>query len=296
MSKGVRLEQIAKSTVGFSGADLANLCNEAALTAGRSGSRSVEKQHFDEAMDKILMGVKQQGIQMEDKDKSFTAYHEAGHAIIGWVKYKDGLHDPVHKVSIIPRGRALGVTVYQPEKDRVSLSKEEIHAQISSLFGGRIAEELTGGLEKITTGASNDIDRATNYAYNYVTKWGMSDLGPIYLANHESHIDGREQIISEKTANEIQACVKKLLDTCLADGTAILEANKEKLQIMHDALMELETIDSDVVDSIMMGTFDLQQHIATVVKREHELLEEEMREREAEIAVKPVIEPEEKKV
>lgn len=296
LSKGVRLDQIAKSTVGFSGADLANLCNEAALTAGRSGSRAVEKQHFDEAMDKILMGVKQQGIQMEDKDKSFTAYHEAGHAIIGWVKYKEGLHDPVHKVSIIPRGRALGVTVYQPEKDRVSLSKEEIHAQISSLFGGRIAEELTGGLEKITTGASNDIDRATNYAYNYVTKWGMSEMGPIYLASHESHIDGREQIISEKTANEIQACVKKLLDECLKEGTDILAANKDKLQIMHDALMELETIDSDVVDSIMMGTFDLQQHIATVVKREHELLEEEMREREAEIAVEPVVEPEEKKV
>lgn len=296
LSKGVRLDQIAKSTVGFSGADLANLCNEAALTAGRSGSRSVEKQHFDEAMDKILMGVKQQGIQMEDKDKSFTAYHEAGHAIIGWVKYKEGLHDPVHKVSIIPRGRALGVTVYQPEKDRVSLSKEEIHAQISSLFGGRIAEELTGGLEKITTGASNDIDRATNYAYNYVTKWGMSEMGPIYLASHESHIDGREQIISEKTANEIQACVKKLLDECLKEGTDILAANKDKLQMMHDALMELETIDSDVVDSIMMGTFDLQQHIATVVKREHELLEEEMREREAEIAVEPVVEPEEKKV
>lgn len=296
MSKSVRLDQIAKSTVGFSGADLANLCNEAALTAGRSGSRSVEKLHFDEAMDKILMGVKQQGIQMEDKDKSFTAYHEAGHAIIGWVKYKDGLHDPVHKVSIIPRGRALGVTVYQPEKDRVSLSKEEIHAQISSLFGGRIAEELTGGLEKITTGASNDIDRATNYAYNYVTKWGMSEMGPIYLASHESHIDGREQIISEKTANEIQACVKKLLDDCLKDGTDILAANKDKLQMMHDALMELETIDSDVVDSIMMGTFNLQEYIATVVKREHELLEEEMREREAEIAVETVVAPEEKPV
>lgn len=296
LSKGVRLDQIAKSTVGFSGADLANLCNEAALTAGRGGSRSVEKQHFDEAMDKILMGVKQQGIQMEDKDKSFTAYHEAGHAIIGWVKYKDGLHDPVHKVSIIPRGRALGVTVYQPEKDRVSLSKEEIHAQISSLFGGRIAEELTGGLEKITTGASNDIDRATNYAYNYVTKWGMSEMGPIYLASHESHIDGREQIISEKTANEIQACVKKLLDECLKDGTEILAANKDKLQMMHDALMELETIDSDVVESIMMGTFDLQQHIATVVKREHELLEEEMRERESEIAVEPAVKTEEKTV
>lgn len=296
LSKGVRLDQIAKSTVGFSGADLANLCNEAALTAGRSGSRAVEKQHFDEAMDKILMGVKQQGIQMEDKDKSFTAYHEAGHAIIGWVKYKEGLHDPVHKVSIIPRGRALGVTVYQPEKDRVSLSKEEIHAQISSLFGGRIAEELTGGLEKITTGASNDIDRATNYAYNYVTKWGMSEMGPIYLASHESHIDGREQIISEKTANEIQACVKKLLDECLKEGTDILAANKDKLQMMHDALMELETIDSDVVESIMMGTFDLQEHIATVVKREHELLEEEMRERESEIAVEPAVKTEEKTV
>jgi len=296
ISKGVRLEKIAKSTVGFSGADLANLCNEAALTAGRKGSRSVEKQHFDEAMDKILMGVKQQGIQMEDKDKSFTAYHEAGHAIIGWVKYKEGLHDPVHKVSIIPRGRALGVTVYQPEKDRVSLSKEEIHAQISSLYGGRIAEELTGGLEKITTGASNDIDRATNYAYNYVTKWGMSEMGPIYLASHESHIDGREQIISETTANEIQACVKKLLDECLEEGTKILTANKSKLEVMHDALMELETIDSDVVDAIMEGTFNLEEYIETVVKKEHELLEEEMRESEAEAEPTPVTTTDEKTV
>jgi cell division protease FtsH len=269
----VRLERIAKSTVGFSGADLANLCNEAALTAGRTSSRAVEKVHFDEAMDKILMGVKQQGIQMEDRDKSFTAYHEAGHAIIGWVKYKEGVHDPVHKVSIIPRGRALGVTVYQPEKDRVSLSKEEIHAQISSLFGGRIAEELTGGLEKITTGASNDIDRATNYATNYVTKWGMSKLGPIYFAKHESHIDGREQIISEKSANEIQECVKELLDDCLADGKRILAANKDKLQLMHDALMELETIDSDIVDAIMLGTFNLEEYIDTVVKKEHELID-----------------------
>jgi len=258
ISDNVHLDRIAKSTAGFSGADLANLCNEAALIAGRRGSKAVEKIHFDEAMDKILMGVKQQGIQMDVKEKSLTAYHEAGHAIIGWVKHKKGLHDPVHKVSIIPRGRALGVTVYQPEKDRVSLNKEEIHSLISSLYGGRIAEELIFGMNKITTGASNDIERATEYAYNYVTKWGLSKLGPIYFGSHERHLDGKELLVSETASNEIRVHVKELLDICYDEAKEIIEANLDKLEMMKEALLELETIDADVVEAIMEGTFILK--------------------------------------
>ncbi len=253
----VRIDSIAKSTVGFSGADLANLCNEAALIAARKGARNVERIHFNEAIDKILMGVKQQGIQMEHKDKSLTAYHEAGHAIIGWIKNKEGLHDPVHKVSIIPRGRALGVTVYQPDKDRVSIDKDEIHSQITSLYGGRIAEELVFGENKITTGASNDIERATEFAYNYVTRWGMSKMGAVYFGKHEKHFDGKEILLPEDTLKEIRDAVKDLLDNCYNNAKTIIEQNMDKLKIMHDALIEFETIDSDVVDEIMEGKFNL---------------------------------------
>lgn len=257
----VKLEYIAKSTVGFSGADLANLCNEAALIAGRKGEKSVQKEHFSEAIDKILMGVKQQGIQMDYKDKSLTAYHEAGHAIIGWLKNKEKLHDPVHKVSIIPRGRALGVTVYQPDKDRVSLDKGEIRSLISSLYGGRIAEELIFGESKVTTGASNDIERATEYAYNYVTRWGMSDMGAIYFGKHEKHFDGKEILLPEDTLKEIRDAVKALLDECYEDAENIIKSNLDKLKLMHDALMEFETIDSDMVESIMEGIFKMPETV-----------------------------------
>jgi cell division protease FtsH len=261
----VKLEMIAKSTVGFSGADLANLCNEAALIAGRRGDTSVQDSHFSEAIDKILMGVKQQGIQMDEKDKSLTAYHEAGHAIIGWLKHKEKLHDPVHKVSIIPRGRALGVTVYQPEKDRVSLDRGEIRSLISSLYGGRIAEELVFGSDKVTTGASNDIERATEYAYNYVTKWGMSEMGAIYYGKHERQYEGREILINDKIINDIQESVKTLLDECYKEAKDIVESNIDKLHLMHDALMEYETIDSELVDSIMKGIFEMPEKDITEV-------------------------------
>lgn len=263
-ARGIKLvdnfdfKSVAKITVGFSGADLANLCNEAALIAGRKGSESITKVDFEEAIDKILMGVKQQGIQMEEKEKSLTAYHEAGHAIIGYLKYKEALHDPVHKVSIIPRGRALGVTVYKPEKDKVSLNKSEIKAQITSLYGGRIAEEIILGEEFITTGASNDLDRATNYAYNYVTKWGLSRLGPIYYATHQSHIDGRERLISTETQNNIEKEITELLNTCYEEGVSIIKAHSDKLKLMHDVLMELETINAEDVASIMEGTYSFK--------------------------------------
>lgn len=260
LSKSVLLSQIAKSTAGFSGADLANLCNEAAIFAAREGSKEVQKFHFNEAVDKILMGVRHLGIKMDDNEKSLTAYHEAGHAIIGFLKDEANIHDAVHKVSIIPRGRALGVTVYQPEKDRVSLNKEEIKAQICSLFGGRVAEQLIFGEEKITTGASNDIERATQYAYNYVTKWGLDEtIGPIHCVKHESYIDGQERLISEKTIDRIEQAVKKLIDECYAEAKSILEDNKDKLVTMHDALIEYETIESDVVEAIMKGTFNIER-------------------------------------
>lgn len=255
---------IAKSTVGFSGADLANLCNEAALIAGRKGAEHITKQDFEESIDKILMGVKQQGIQMDYKEKSLTAYHEAGHAIIGYLKNKEQLHDPVHKVSIIPRGRALGVTVYQPDKDRVSLNKSEIKANITSLYGGRIAEELIFGEDFITTGASNDLDRATQYAYNYVTQWGLSKLGPIYYNSHKSHIDGRERTVSSNTQDQIELEIKELLDSCYNSGLIIIKDNLDKLKLMHDALMEYETIDAKDVIAIMEGTYHLQPNIEPI--------------------------------
>lgn len=261
-SKNIKLEdsfnfkQIAKSTVGFSGAELANLCNEAALITGRRKGESITKKDFEEAIDKILMGVKQAGVQMDDKEKSLTAYHEAGHAIIGYLKHKDKLHDPVHKVSIIPRGRALGVTVYQPEKDRVSLNKAEIRSLITSLYGGRIAEELIFGKDFVTTGASNDLDRATQYAYNYVTQWGLSELGAIYYNSHQLHIDGRERIIPETTQQKVEIEITNLLNECYSEGFKIINSNLDKLKIMHDALMELETIDSETVSLIMEGIYE----------------------------------------
>lgn len=267
LEKNFNFKAIAKSTVGFSGADLANLCNEAALIAGRKGATYIVKKDFEEAIDKILMGVKQQGVQMDEKEKSLTAYHEAGHAIIGYIQHKEKKHDPVHKVSIIPRGRALGVTVYQPEKDRVSISKEEIKAFIITLFGGRIAEEVIFGSDKVTTGASNDIDRATQFAYNYITQWGLSEkLGPIYYNSHQSHIDGRERLISQKTQEAIEEEIRELINYCYNEGLKLIQENMDKLQLMHDALMEYETIDAQEVEAIMNGTYILN-------KEENEILD-----------------------
>lgn len=265
IGEGVSLSNIAKSTVYFSGADLANLCNEAALLAGREGCKEVLKKHFDEAIDKIMMGVKHQGIKMDTNEKSLTAYHEAGHAIIGYLKDEEEMHDPVHKVSIIPRGRALGVTVYQPEKDRVSLNKEEIKAQLCSLYGGRVAEKLIFGENKITTGASNDIERATQLAYNYVTRWGLNEeMGPIYYGKHEGYMEGKERLVSEKTLDNIEEAVRLLIDDCYNEAERILKANTDKLHLMHDTLMEHETIEADVVEGIMKGTYVLEKRAELV--------------------------------
>ena len=254
----VNASLIARGTPGFSGADLANLVNEAALFAARANRSEVTMEEFEKAKDKILMGAERKTMVMSEKEKENTAYHEAGHAIVGRLVPE---HDPVYKVSIIPRGRALGVTMFLPEEDRHSISKRGIESNICSLYGGRIAEELTLGKEGVTTGASNDIERATKYARNYVTKWGLSDkLGAQLYSEDEqggylgSSGGGQMAHLSDDTARSIDSEVKELLDSCYQRATQILVDNRDKLEMMKDALMEYETIDSDQIDDIMSGT------------------------------------------
>jgi cell division protease FtsH len=253
----VNASLIARGTPGFSGADLANLVNEAALFAARSNRNYVSMEEFEKAKDKILMGAERKTMVMSEKEKMNTAYHEAGHAIVGRLVPE---HDPVYKVSIIPRGRALGVTMFLPEEDRHSISKRSIESNICSLYGGRIAEEMTLGKEGVTTGASNDIERATKYARNYVTKWGLSDkLGAqLYTEDEESGYlgsngGGQLSHLSDNTARVIDSEIKELLDRCYGRATQILDENRDKLELMKEALMEYETIDSDQIDDIMSG-------------------------------------------
>ena len=248
---------IARATPGFSGADLANLANEAALFAARSGKQRVSMEEFEKAKDKIMMGAERKSMVMSDKEKLNTAYHEAGHAIVGRLMPE---HDPVYKVSIIPRGRALGVTMFLPEEDRYSLSKQSILSQICSLYGGRIAEEMTLGSEGVTTGASNDIERATKMAHNMVTKWGLSEkLGPLqYTDEHDEVFLGRSsggngKVLSSDTTKMIDKEVREIIDSCYSKAEQILEENRDKLEAMKDALLEYETIDSLQIDDIMSG-------------------------------------------
>ncbi|MEN9463929.1 MAG: ATP-dependent metalloprotease [Pseudomonadota bacterium] len=257
VAKDVNASVIARGTPGFSGADLANLVNEAALFAARVNRNLVTMEEFEKAKDKILMGAERKTMVMSEKEKTNTAYHEAGHAIIGRLMPE---HDPVYKVSIIPRGRALGVTMFLPEEDRYSISKRNIESNICSLYGGRIAEEITLGAEGVTTGASNDIERATKYARNAVTKWGLSEkLGAqLYTEDEQSGYlgsAGGQQMshLSNETAQLIDAEVHALLDRCYQRAKSILEENRDKLEMMKDALMEYETIDSDQIDDIMAG-------------------------------------------
>jgi len=254
---GIDAKVIARGTPGFSGADLANLVNEAALFAARANRTSVSMEEFEKAKDKIMMGAERKSMVMSDKEKENTAYHEAGHAIVGRVVPE---HDPVYKVSIIPRGRALGVTMFLPEEDRHSISKRGIESNICSLYGGRIAEEMTLGKDGVTTGASNDIERATQYARNYVTKWGLSEkLGAQLYTEEEQNSylgsagGGQMSHLSDETARLIDTEVKDLLDRCYKRATQILEDNRDKLELMKDALMEYETIDSHQIDDIMNG-------------------------------------------
>ncbi|MFC3681441.1 ATP-dependent zinc metalloprotease FtsH [Bacterioplanoides pacificum] len=257
LADDVNASLIARGTPGFSGADLANLVNEASLFAARANRNLVTMEEFEKAKDKILMGAERKTMVMSEAEKTNTAYHEAGHAIVGRLVPE---HDPVYKVSIIPRGRALGVTMFLPEEDRHSISKRGIESNICSLYGGRIAEEMTLGKDGVTTGASNDIERATKYARNYVTKWGLSDkLGAQLYSEEEqqsylgSSGGGQLSHLSDETARIIDAEVKELLDRCYNRAAALLEDNRDKLELMKDALMEYETIDSDQIDDIMAG-------------------------------------------
>ena len=248
---------IARGTPGFSGADLANLVNEASLFAARGGKRLVEMKEFELAKDKIMMGAERKTMVMSEKEKRNTAFHEAGHAIVGRIVPE---HDPVYKVSIIPRGRALGVTMFLPEEDRYSLSKRALISQICSLYGGRIAEEMTLGFDGVTTGASNDIMRASQIARNMVTKWGLSEkLGPLMYAEEEGEVflgrsaGSQHASLSGETAKMIDLEVRSIIDGCYATARQILTDNRDKLDAMADALMKYETIDADQIDDIMSG-------------------------------------------
>ncbi|MCQ2048902.1 MULTISPECIES: ATP-dependent zinc metalloprotease FtsH [Stutzerimonas stutzeri subgroup] len=257
ISENVEPGVIARGTPGFSGADLANLVNEASLFAARSNKRIVEMREFELAKDKIMMGAERKSMVMSEKEKLNTAYHEAGHAIVGRVVPE---HDPVYKVSIIPRGRALGVTMFLPEEDRYSLSKRALISQICSLFGGRIAEEMTLGFEGVTTGASNDIMRATQLARNMVTKWGLSEkLGPLMYAEEEGEVflgrsaGSQHSNVSGETARLIDEEVRSIIDHCYGTAKQILTDNRDKLDVMAEALMKYETIDAPQIDDIMAG-------------------------------------------
>lgn len=256
LGENVNAELIARGTPGFSGADLANLVNEAALFAARTNKKTVDMQEFELAKDKIMMGAERKSMVMSEAEKRNTAYHEAGHAIVGRLLPE---HDPVYKVSIIPRGRALGVTMFLPEEDRYSWSKRGIEGKICSLFGGRIAEEMTLGFDGVTTGASNDIQRATELARNMVTKWGLSQkLGPMLYDEEEGEVFlGRSvtqrKNVSAQTAMDIDNEIRAVIDRCYSQAKEILETNRHILEAMADALMQYETIDAGQIDDIMAG-------------------------------------------
>ncbi len=256
LSEDVRPSIIARGTPGFSGADLANLVNEAALFAARANKRLVDMEDMEKAKDKIMMGAERRSMVMKEEEKQLTAYHEAGHAIVG---LSVPSHDPVYKVSIIPRGRALGVTMFLPEEDRYSNSKEQLESQISSLFGGRIAEELVFGREHVTTGASNDIKRATELARSMVTKWGLSDkMGPLAYGEEEEEVFlGRSvtqhKNVSDDTAHAIDEEIRAFIDRNYQRAKGILEEHMDRLHAMAAALMKYETIDQEQIGDIMAG-------------------------------------------
>jgi cell division protease FtsH len=252
----VRPQIIARGTPGFSGADLANLVNEAALLAARANKRTVSMDEFDKAKDKIMMGAERRSMVMSESEKKLTAYHESGHAIVGLLVPD---HDPVYKVTIIPRGRALGVTMFLPEEDRYSYSKQRLMSQIKSLFGGRLAEELIFGPAYVTTGASNDIERATEIARNMVTKWGLSTrLGPLTYTEDDGEVFlgrsvTRHKQVSDVTAHAIDEEIRDLIDTCYDEAKRILQENEKKLHLMAQALIKYETIDEAQIKDIMEG-------------------------------------------
>ena len=250
----VKVKYIAQGTPGFSGADLANLVNEAALFAARLNKRLVSMSDLEKAKDKLIMGAERRSMVMDEKEKKMTAYHEAGHAIVGRIVPD---HDPVYKVSIMPRGRALGVTMFLPERDQYSASKRKLDSMISSLYGGRIAEELIFGWEEVSTGASNDIERATELARNMVTKWGLSQrLGPLAYSEEEGEVFlGRSvtqhKSVAEETSHTIDEEIRSIIDRNYERAEKILKENSDILHAMSDALMKYETIDKYQIDDLM---------------------------------------------
>ena len=256
LANDVRPKIIARGTPGFSGADLANLANEAALFAARANKKAVDMEDFERAKDKIMMGSERKSMVMSDDEKKLTAYHESGHAVVGRLVPD---HDPVYKVSIIPRGRALGVTMFLPEEDRYSNSKQRIKSMIAALFGGRVAEEEIFGTDAVTTGASNDIERATELARNMVTKWGLSEkMGPLTYNEEEGEVFlgksvTQQKSVSDGTAHLIDSEIKKIIDEEYKRAAKLVKDNIKKLHAMAEALMKYETIDAKQIDDIMAG-------------------------------------------
>jgi cell division protease FtsH len=250
----VRPDILARGTPGFSGADLANLVNEAALFAARSNKRLVDMEDFERAKDKIMMGAERKSMVMPEHERRNTAYHESGHAVVAKLLPRT---DPVHKVTIIPRGRALGVTMQLPQEDRYSMDREQILQNISVLFGGRIAEEIFMG--QMTTGASNDFERATEMARRMVTQWGMSDqLGPMVYGENEGEVFLGRSItthknVSETTMQKVDAEIRRIIDDQYNLARKLIEDNRDKVEAMAGALLEWETLDSDQINDIMEG-------------------------------------------
>ena len=254
LDKDVKPSIIARGTPGFSGADLANLINEAALIAARANKKYVSMEQLDRAKDKVMMGAERKSMVISEEERKLTAYHEAGHAIVG-LSVQD--HDPVYKVTIIPRGIALGLTMFLPEQDRYSFSKRRLVSQITSLFGGRAAEELIFGKDSVTTGASNDIEKATDIARKMVTKWGLSDkLGPLTYIEDEGEVFlGRSvtqhKQVSDITVKTIDEEVRRIIDQSYQDAAEILKTNIKRLHKMAAALIKYETLDENQIGDIM---------------------------------------------
>jgi cell division protease FtsH len=256
LSDNIDAKVIARGTPGFSGADLANLVNEAALFAARDNAKAVTMDHLDRAKDKIMMGTERRSMVMSEKEKKLTAYHESGHAIVGRLVPE---HDPVYKVTIIPRGMALGVTMFLPEQDKYSISRLQLESQLASLFGGRVAEEIVFGSEHVTTGASNDIERATSIARKMATKWGLTEkLGPLTYSEDEDEVFLGRSItqhkhISDETARLIDEEVRRIVNTAHNRAEELVQSHLDQLHLMADALIKYETIDGNQIDQIMEG-------------------------------------------
>lgn len=251
LDKDVRADLIARGTPGFSGAELANLVNEAALFSARKELKVVSMKELELAKDKIMMGVEHRSLVMSEREKEMTAYHESGHAILGRILPS---HDPVYKVTIIPRGRALGVTMFLPEDDKTSHSRRYLLSRITSAYGGRIAEDMFYGADEVSTGAQNDIEQATRMARNMVLRWGLSEkAGAVAYGDGEEARETGMPSVSEETGKMLDDEIRTILDTCYADAVRLLEENRDKMELMKDALMEYEMIDSDQIDEIMAG-------------------------------------------